>query len=184
MSRHSSPPFKARPVESTPSLSDILSALRPRRTEVPVEDDTSGCAPTFGDFVLLLLCFFVLWHIPEKQQLLAQIELADQTKPLVQTDLAAKEVEQASSANFTKLVELPKLAKQAERTASALPLVHLPSLVPQPELVSIQPPVRPALLTSADIQEDTHRKALQPLQPVPILVPLAPEVATPTVDQS
>ena len=50
MRRHSSPPFKARPVDSTPSLSDILSALRLRRTEVPVEDDTSGWALTFGSF--------------------------------------------------------------------------------------------------------------------------------------
>ena len=206
MRRRSTPPFKTRPAEAAASLSDTLSGLRPRHTEVPVEDEASGWALTFGDFVLLMLCFFVVWNIAEKQQLLAQIELADLTKPAVPA-LYAKLAPQAkitvqapSGQNIPdipiKQVELAKLAKQAEQpaseertalgkpTASGLSPAHLPSLIPQPEIVSIQPPVQPAQPTSVYSQEDTYSKAQKPLQPVPILVPLVPQAATPTPDQS
>ena len=184
-------PFKARPAESTPSLSDILSARRLQRVAVPVEDETNGWALTFGDLVLLLLCFFVLWHMAEKQQLLAQIELAEQTTPAVPAahanrarqakrttqDAAGQNIPNipAKEAEFAERAERTSLEK---RTASVFPPIQLPSLVPQPEFVSShQPP-------SSDYPADTLSVAQTPLQPVPILVPFAPQVAAPTLDQS
>ena len=173
MRRRLLPPFKARPAETAPSLSDILSARRPQRIAVPVEDETSGWALTFGDFVLLLLCFFVVWHMTEKQQLLAQIELAEQTKPATQAKLTAQD----PSGQNIPAKEAEQLASE-KRTALVFPPIHLPSLVPQPEFVSIQQPA------SSDNQADTRSEAQKPLQPAPILVPFAPQVATPTLDQS
>jgi len=178
-------PFKARPAESTPSLSDILSARRLQRVAVPVEDETNGWALTFGDLVLLLLCFFVLWHMAEKQQLLAQIELAEQTTPAVpaahanRARQAKRTTQDAAGQNIPNIpAKEAEFAERAERTASVFPPIQLPSLVPQPEFVSShQPP-------SSDYPADTLSVAQTPLQPVPILVPFAPQVAAPTLDQS
>ncbi len=117
MPRRLPPPFKARPAESAPSLSDILSALRPQRTAVPVEDETNGWALTFGDLVLVLLCFFVLRHMAEKQQLLAQLELAEQTTPATQAKRMAQD---SSGQNISNIpAKEAEFAERAERTASA-----------------------------------------------------------------
>jgi len=43
----------------------------PRRWHLPAEDDTGWWSITFSDLVLLLFCFFVLWHVADKRRVVA-----------------------------------------------------------------------------------------------------------------
>jgi hypothetical protein len=48
-------------------------AVPSRRWRAPVEDEVGVWPITFSDLVLLLLCFFVLWHVAEKRYSLSAL---------------------------------------------------------------------------------------------------------------
>src|SRR5215471_10316154 len=59
-----SQPHRPQHSQRTPERLNVVPSLRWR---APVEDEVGSWPITFSDLVLLLLCFFILWHVAEKQ---------------------------------------------------------------------------------------------------------------------
>ncbi len=54
-----------------------------RRWRAPVEDDVTVWSITFSDLVLLLLCFFILWHVVEKRAWLSTLPVKSTEPALI-----------------------------------------------------------------------------------------------------
>ena len=159
------------PTDHSPSLAETIVAPRSRRVASPVEDDASWRSITFGDFVLIILCFFVLRHIVERQDLLAQGKHTASAPAVLHNDVVPTQ----SSTPVQPDVHVTKVVQ--EESPIILPsAVSMPSLAPQPEFIAIQPS------PSATGQEEEVIPIIDALTPVPILTPLAPVVADPAVD--
>jgi chemotaxis protein MotB len=68
--------------QSSHRTTEQLPAAPLRRWRAPVDDEVTVWSITFSDLVLLLLCFFILWHVAEKRAWLSTLPVKS-TEPVL-----------------------------------------------------------------------------------------------------
>lgn len=95
--------------------------VQPRRWRAPEDDDVGWWPITFSDLVLLLLCFFVLWHVAEMRRAKSVLQEAAAAQPKaapLQTSAPRPDLTpSAESKQTSALTEQPPPSVQAEQPA-------------------------------------------------------------------
>jgi chemotaxis protein MotB len=104
------------------------SAISFQQKHRPSEDETSWWSITFSDLVLLLFCFFVLWHVADKRR--AVIAARTVIPAAAQATPSAAPIETPSS------LPLEEVA-QCSATASASEQADIPSVSPSSSQSSV-----------------------------------------------
>lgn len=107
-------------------------AVPSRRWRAPVEDEVGVWPITFSDLVLLLLCFFVLWHVAEKRYSLSALPVKS-TEPVLtgqQTALPVSLPQGSASTSAEPQQQQDNLAEQHSRIMQEEQLAAQPTTQP------------------------------------------------------
>src|SRR5581483_12124874 len=125
-----------------------LYVTPPRRWRTPTDDDVGWWPITFSDLVLLLLCFFVLWHVAETKRQTTTAAQAQSSPP-------SQLPEQAPLAGQQEPLPSPEAITSEPGEQPPSPL-EPPALFPPPPQTSIHSPAEQTAWQELQAQLDHY----------------------------